>query len=55
MTRQSEDLRQQARRAERLAGSLDERGAKILMELSKEIDAEAERLEQSKFPPPRRY
>jgi hypothetical protein len=51
MSRQSEHLRDQARRAERLAATVsDHEASDTLRGMSKQFDADAERLENSARP-----
>jgi hypothetical protein len=48
ISKQSEHLREQARRAERLASTVsDDRASETLRSLSRQYDADADRLEQS--------
>ncbi|MBK3664154.1 hypothetical protein JJE66_23390 [Bradyrhizobium diazoefficiens] len=52
MSKQSEDLRQQARRAARLAGTIGSPDdAKALKTLAQQFDEDAERIERSERPP----
>lgn len=51
MSKQSEDLRQQARRAERLAGTIaSPDDARVLRTLAQRFDEDAERIERSERP-----
>jgi hypothetical protein len=53
MSKQSEHLRDQARRAERLALTISDLDASVkLKDLSKQYDADAERLEKTDGPAP---
>jgi hypothetical protein len=53
MSKQSEHLRDQARRAERLALTISDLDASVkLKDLSKQYDADAERLENADGPAP---
>lgn len=48
MSKQSQHLREQARRAERLASTVsDHQASAVLRSLSKQYDADAEKLEKS--------